>query len=343
MARRLIVLALLFIAAQATASGWKKSYFAATPAGSWARYSDVAPEMKMTTTLSRLADEGGAARITAEMKFENNQYPSVLNEYTLPAGYAIDRELIDFMAHAVAGRSASGGGEPQELDPATVEIMAKASPAYGSSATFKGTETVGGRKCDRYGYTIERHVGPPTREVGDLWLSDAVPFGLVQQTSTTKDAKGKVVSTYKRTLIASGKGESAAATKTATPAAQAAKASTSTLKAAFDAGLIRIKARVIPGSKNGERVHLVIAAKDDQPLRLTVPKGKTSLHVDIPLGDFNFDVAAEKSFDLTGGKVAELDVTQTGEKRALEGEFEISVYEGTPLWSGSATVGYVKK
>jgi hypothetical protein len=116
----------------------------------------------------------------------------------------------------------------------------------------------------------------------------------------------------------------------------------STLQAAFDGGLIRIKARVLPGSKNGERVHLVIAAKDEQSLRLTVPKGRTSLHVDIPLGDFNFDVPAQQSFDLAGGKVAELDVMQTGEKRALEGEFEISVYEGTPLWSGSATVGFVK-
>jgi hypothetical protein len=78
-------------------------------------------------------------------------------------------------------------------------------------------------------------------------------------------------------------------------------------------------------------------------MTLVVPKGKTTLHVDIPLDDFVFELAAEKTFAIGGEKIAELDVKQLGEQRAMDGTFHISTYEGSPLFSGSATVGWVKK
>ena len=46
------------------------------------------------------------------------------------------------------------------------------------------------------------------------------------------------------------------------------------MKEAYDAGLIRIDAEVDPTSKDGERVHLRITAKEDasSPLTVTIPK-----------------------------------------------------------------------
>jgi hypothetical protein len=73
-----------------------------------------------------------------------------------------------------------------------------------------------------------------------------------------------------------------------------------------------------------------------------VPKGKTTLHVDMPLDDFIFEVSSAQTLQLTAEKSADLDVRQTGAQRAMKGKFQISMYEGTPLWSGSATIGWVK-
>jgi hypothetical protein len=78
-------------------------------------------------------------------------------------------------------------------------------------------------------------------------------------------------------------------------------------------------------------------------MTLVVPKGKTTLHIDIPLDGFVFELAAAKTFQLGSGKAAELDVKQLGEQRAMDGRFVISTYEGSPLFSGNATVGWVKK
>jgi hypothetical protein len=140
-------------------------------------------------------------------------------------------------------------------------------------------------------------------------------------------------------LIATGAGQ--------TPVSTAAKppAKTSfTLKEAYDAGLIRIDAVVDESVKNGEKVHLHITAKEEAPSPMTVsiPKGKTSLHVDMPLDDFIIDALSAKSLTLTSDKGADVDVKQAGEQRVMKGKFQITTYEGAPLWSGGATVGWVK-
>src|SRR5258706_12079747 len=77
-------LALLFVAPLTFAAGWKKPYFGATKSGSWAKYSDVAGDMKMTTVSTRFPDaDTGARRIGSRTEFAGNQYPPVVNEYTL--------------------------------------------------------------------------------------------------------------------------------------------------------------------------------------------------------------------------------------------------------------------
>jgi hypothetical protein len=206
---RIAAVALLVVSALPLGAAWKKAYFGATSVGSWARYTDTTPQSKMTTTMTRLADgEDGGAGVELLVEFPDNQYPPVHNRYTLPKDFALDRKLIDFMSAINGGSLVAGEGEPMDLDAATIEAIVKSVANYEPTATFKKTETIDGRKADRYGYTIRRESPhesmPATTETGDLWLSADVPFGLVKQTAVTKDDAGNVTMTYERVLIGSG-------------------------------------------------------------------------------------------------------------------------------------------
>jgi hypothetical protein len=206
--KRLLPLALLVSAALSLRADWKKPYFGTTPVGSWAVYKETAGEMKSTTTMTRLADtEAGGATIEIHMDY-GETYPPVHNRYTLPKSFAFDRLLIDFMAFIDGGAMIGGVPEPMDLDAATVEAITTNSPQYGPTAKFKATETVGGHKADRYGYTVRfkspHESVPSTTETGDLWLSADVPFGLVKQKSVTKDDAGNVTMTFERVLAGSG-------------------------------------------------------------------------------------------------------------------------------------------
>jgi hypothetical protein len=201
-------LLLLLVVSPLFADAWKKAYFGATPAGSWARYAETTPQMKMTTTMTRLEDEEGSARIELRMEFAENQYPPVQNRYTLKKGFPLDRKLIDYMTEISGGAVVSGDTEPTVLDEVTIAAIVKSAAKYEPTAKFKGTETVEGRKADRYSYTIRyespNESVPSTTETGDLWLSASVPFGVVKQSAVTKDDQGNVTMTYERVLVASG-------------------------------------------------------------------------------------------------------------------------------------------
>jgi hypothetical protein len=336
--RRIFVLLVLSLAVSpfASAAGWKKSYFGATKPGTWARYIDHSSDPAnpdMTVTMTRLGDDEG--RLQIEMKMDSGgKYPLGLTRYTMKSGFDIDRDLLDYGPSIVAG--AAGDADTQTaLDANTVKLIAENMPAYGPAVTFKGSEVVDGKKTDRYSYSIKRP-GPST-ETGDYWLSDAVPFGVVRNTFTI--AEGAKTTKFERKLVATGAGPTPIAI-----AATPAKEAKFTLKEAYDEGLIRIDAEVDEAVKNGEKVHLHITLKEEAPtpMTLTIPKGQTSLHVDMPIDDFIIDSASPKTLTLTTDKGVDVDVKQTGEQRVLKGKFQITTYEGQPLWTGSATVGPVK-
>jgi hypothetical protein len=338
--RRTFVLLVLSLAvcSMASAAGWNKSYFGATKPGTWARYIDHSADPAnpdMTVTMTRLGDQEGQARI--EMIMDSaGKYPLVITRYTMKSGFNVERDLLDYGAAVVGGESGDNADALQALDAATASLIAGAMPVYGSHVVFKGSEVIDGKKTDRYSYAIDRP--GPSVEAGDYWLSDSVPFGLVRNTFTLKE-KDKTTK-FERKLIASGSG---AAVPASTPAKPPVKTSY-TLKEAYDAGLIRIDAEVDPATKNGEKVHISITLKEEAPSPLTieVPKGKTTLHVDMPLDDFIIIVANAQTLSLTTDKRAELDVKQGGEQRALKGKFQITTFEGAPLWTGGATIGWVK-
>jgi hypothetical protein len=331
----LLLVVSLAIPCIASAAGWKKTYFGATKPGTWARYIDHSSDpanVDMTVTLTRLGDDEGRPRIELKMD-SNGKYPLVLNRYTMKNGFNVDRDLLDYGPSIVGG--AGGDADTQTvLDANTVKLIAQNMPAYGGAVVFKGSEVIDGKTTDRYSYSLKRP-GPST-ESGDLWLSDAVPFGVVRNTFTITE-KEKTTN-FERKLIATGAGPAVS-----TPAKPPVKTAF-TLKEAYDEGLIRIDGEVDKAVKNGERVHLHITVKEEapSPMTVTIPKGKTSLHVDMPLDDFIIDMTAAKPLTLTSEKGADIDVKQGGEERILKGTFQITTYEGQPLWTGSATVGPVK-
>jgi hypothetical protein len=336
MRRTLILLVLsLAISPLASAAGWKKAYFGATKPGTWARYLDHSSDpanVDMTVTLTRLGDDEG--RLQIEMKMNSNgKYPLVLNRYTMKSGFNVDRDLLDYGPSIVGG--AGGDADTQTaLDANTVKLIAENMPAYGGAVVFKGREVIDGKTTDRYSYSIKRP-GPST-ESGDYWLSDAVPFGVVRNAFTITE--GDKTTKFERKLRASGAGSAPVSTAT-----KAAKEATFTLKEAYDEGLIRISATVDDAVKNGEKVYLHITAKEEAPtpMTVTIPKGKTALHVEMPIDDFIIDSPSAKPLTLTSDKAVDIDVKQTGEERVLKGTFQITTYEGQPLWTGSATVGSV--
>src|SRR5947209_4688979 len=284
----------------------------------------------MIVTLTRLGDDEGRPQIELKMD-SNGKYPLVLNRYTMKSGFNVDRDLLDYGPSIVGG--AGGDADTQTVfDANTAKLMAANMPEYGPAVVFKGSEVIDGTKTDRYGYSIKRP-GPST-ESGDYWLSDAVPFGFVRNTFTIVEGDKKT--TFERKLIATGAGPAPVSV-----AAEPAKQSAFTLKEAYDEGLIRINATVDDAVKNGEKVYLHITAKEEAPtpMTLTIPKGKTALHVDMPIDDFIIDSPSAKPLTLTSDKAVDIDVKQTGEQRVLKGTFQITTYEGQPLWTGSATVG----
>ncbi|HEV7427469.1 MAG TPA: hypothetical protein VGQ46_13980 [Thermoanaerobaculia bacterium] len=334
MRRILVVLAVsLVISSSAVAAGWKKAYFGATKPGTWARYIDHSSDpanVDMTVTLTRLGDDEG--RLQIQMKMDSNgKYPLVLNRYTMKSGFDADHDLLDYGPAIVGG--AGGDGDTQTaLDANTIKLIAQNMPEYGPAVVFKGSEVIDGKKTDRYSYSIKRP--GPSIEAGDYWLSDAVPFGVVRNAFTITE--GDKTTKFERKLIATGAGAVPAST-----AATPAKEAVFTLKEAYEEGLIRINATVDDAVKNGDKVYLHITAKEEAPtqMTLTIPKGKTALHVEMPIDDFIIDSPSEKQLTLTSDRAVDIDVKQTGEQRVLKGTFQITTYEGQPLWTGSATVG----
>ena len=65
---------------------------------------------------------------------------------------------------------------------------------------FVKTETIDGKECDHYTYSVPSQA-PGQVETGDLWLSDAVPFGLVKRTTSNKDQSGSVVWSLEQAII----------------------------------------------------------------------------------------------------------------------------------------------
>jgi hypothetical protein len=331
-----------FGAAAAEGVGYKKSYFGTTRAGSWAQYTMKAEgQADMSYTNTRLPDIDGHQRVEVRVEYmmQGKLIPMVTS-YALKTGYALESDALGFGKAVTAMSSQQPGTPAQEMPAATLDAVRKTMPDYAASAQFVGMENIGGKLSDRYKYT-RRHPGTPAQiESGDLWLNDTVPFGLVRQKAVTKDESGKVVSQFEMLLVDSG------ISKASTDATKAStvRAGSTALGEAFRSGKVELSVSVMPNPSDGGSLSIIFKNKTESPLNLSIPAGVTTLEVGSPLDMLRIESATAQTIDLAGNQASTaVHLAQSGARRAVKGTFTLSVYEGTPLYSGSVTMDTVKR
>jgi hypothetical protein len=205
-----LALALAALAAPAAAAGFQKPYFGATAVGAFARQKATDEKGAVTEyTYSRLADVGTDRVIELRYAVVSGQFKGTgsVTACLVPAEFPLESDAIDFQAHARRCVAQTAGSPPMEYPKATMKAIADGMTNYAAIVTFKGTETVDGKRCDRYGYEYKsNYMNTPATTTGDLWLSDAVPFGLVKDVMVMKDKSGKVLTRIETVLASSGEG-----------------------------------------------------------------------------------------------------------------------------------------
>jgi hypothetical protein len=309
----------------------------------------VAGQPDMDYLSTRLSDVAGQQRVQVRVDYQvQGKRTSAFTDYVLQPGYALENDALGFGKALKAMSSSTPGTKPTVMPPAAIAGARQTMPDYAASAQFVATENVGGRTSDRYRYA-QRHPGNPVQiETGEIWLSEAVPFGLVRQQAVTREESGKVVSSFEMLLVDSGTG-AATAEAAARPGAAAmtpdarVRAGPVTLSDAFRNGQVELVVDVVPG-QGGRMLRIKFRNKGEAALRLAVPAGATTLEAGTPLDHLHLGAGAAKVIEIAPGAVSPaVEFTQTGARRAVDGSFVLSVYEGTPLFSGSVTMDTVKR
>jgi hypothetical protein len=190
--------------------GFKKPYFGATKAGSFARQKATDEKGAVSEyTYSRLADVAGERVIEMRYEVVSGQFKGTksITGCLVPASFPLESDAIDFQAHARRCVGGTDGAHATEYPPVTMKAIADGMTNYAAIVTFKGVETVDGKPADRYGYEYKssfKNIAATT--TGDLWLSDAVPFGLVKDVMTMRDASGKTLTRIETVLAEAGEG-----------------------------------------------------------------------------------------------------------------------------------------
>jgi hypothetical protein len=232
-------------------------------------------------------------------------------------------------------QSSAPDGQQIDMDEETIRAIVSGATDYGAIVVFKGTETVDGKACDHYTYSYES--GALGKVEGEYWLSEKVPFAVVKEVVSGKDATGaryrnetKVVESGVRPELAKpGKTPSAAAPPVAT------------LGGLYAAGKLSILVDVVPESST---VRLTVTNSGETALELVVPKGKTTLSCGEPVEELVLVADAERKLTIPAGSAAPpFELSQKGTRRPTKGSFTVSVYEGQPLFSGTVEMGRVKK
>jgi hypothetical protein len=335
-------LAVVGVVAAADGVGYKKPYFAATRAGTWAQYTmKIEGQADMGYTNTRLPDVDGRQQVEVRVEYMlQGKLIPMFTRYTLKNGYALEADALGFGKAVTAMSSRQDGSPAQDMPAATLDAVRKTMPDYAASAQFVGTENVGGKMSDRYKY-VQRHPGTPAQiESGELWLSDSVPFGLVRQKAITREESGKVVSQFELLLVDSG------AAKAPVDAARSpgGAAGAVALGEAFKTGKVELAVSVQPSPADGSSLSVKFKNKTDAPLKVSIPAGTTTLDVGTPIDKLRLEAAAAKSIELGPNQTSSpVMLTQGGTRRAMNGAFTLSVYEGTPLYSGTVTMDTIKR
>ncbi len=332
------------VAAGADPTGYRKAYFGPTKPGSFAQYTmKIEGQPDMGSRATRLPDEGGQQRVQMRIDYQAGGAPTIaFTNYSLKPGYSLETDALGYGKALAAMSVSSPGAKPTAMPAAALENARRTMPDYAASAVFIGTDNVGGRETGHYRY-VQRHPGTPEQiETGEIWLNETVPFGLVKQKAVTAEPSGKVVSQFELLLVDSGGGSAPASAADAAAPAKATTAAPVSLAEAFKRGKVELAVTVVPGSGDGRSLSVGFRNKTDSVLHLAIPPGQTTLDVGSPLEKLQLVAASATALDIAPGTTSKaVMLSQTGTRRAIDGTFAVTVFEGTPLFSGSATMGTV--
>jgi hypothetical protein len=214
-----LLLSLATPSARADLSTLAKPYFLGTKPGAWAKYEQTTTDPKGKTsvlemTVARLENEGQS--IWFEVRIDpktGSKQKAQTTRYLLNPAFKPEKNPLNFVNYIERVITQEDGRKAVEMPWAMFRPLVQSLVGfvdYGANLTAKGTETIDGKACDRYGlsgryeFKILFMTLKGTYE-SDLWLSDAVPFGRVKEVDVVKDDKGNITKTDWK-LLGTGSG-----------------------------------------------------------------------------------------------------------------------------------------
>ncbi len=335
------------LVADVQAGELQKEYFAATPPGAWAQYIlEAGDGSKYLSSSQRNADEDGRVAVEESMKGQTGAATGTesQNVYLFQKDFKIARDWLSSGKFTEKMTMKAGGAEIP-IDATTLDTIKKASKDFRGAVTFEAMEKIDGRNCDRYAYSVTTAGPAPGKETGRLWLDPTVPFGIVRQTAKSYKADGSAASSFDIRLQDTGRVQiDSPDTASPTPTGPIAPPApvVASLIDGYKAGRIGIEVSVEIGSA-GRRLQLVFINKTESVQTVKLQAGKLDIPASEPVEKLQIVVkdAADIVVPATATSEA-ITVEQQSGRGALEGKFELSVYEGTLLFTGSITLGTIK-
>jgi hypothetical protein len=197
-----------------------KAYFGSTAPGAWARYDQTTTDQNgkassWAVTISRLENEGD--RVWMEVRRvpkPGSAGKATTVKYLLKPDFKLDKDTLNYMNFIDRAIVQEDGKSAVEMPWDLMRgVMGSGltNIDYTSSVMPQGSERVGNRLCDRYHLHGTLDVRVMFASVkgaweADLWMSDAVPFGRVKESSVTRDESGKLLGKTDWTLVETGSG-----------------------------------------------------------------------------------------------------------------------------------------
>ena len=340
----LMIVMIAGVAAVAGAGELKKEYFGATKQGAWATYTlEASDGTKSESSSQRNADEDGHVVVEESVKITAGVGVGTesKNTYMLPKKFNISADWLSY-GKFTEKMTMKYGTMVMPVNDTTLAAIKKGSKDYRGSMTFEAVEKIDGHMCDRYAYSVVIAGPAPGKETGQLWLDATVPFGIVRQVAKSSNADG-TTSSFEIKLQEIGAVQLNTADVVPPVENIPAAPAVVSLIDGYTAGRIGLEVTVEKGSE-GKHLQLAFINKTDKELTVKLAAGALEIPASSPIGTLKIVVKKAVDVVVPAEAMAEsITVDQQPGRGAFEGKFELSVYEGTQLYSGSVTKATVAK